>query len=562
MRRHELAAVRHERVETRHLQGRHLDVLLPDRELNRVPGLPQAFDLPRVRIGLLRVRLLAPLDRRHEPCLFRPDVEPGRLTEAKGLRPALERLAPVRREVVEQLPHLVEVGVAGLRNRCRHRHRLVRVRVPVVEGVPVDDEAAGALKRVVRREDVLLHRGESGHGLEGRAGRIDARDGAVQRREVRLLGGAGVEQRGELALLAGCEDVRVVARVGRERADCSIARVEGDDCAGRRVPVVVRLGAVDAVDDRLLRGPLELRVERQPDRIAGIGNLLHLGRALRSAERVDAQLREPGPPAQLLVERGLDASLADRVPERVAAELLQLQLRDRADVAHQLGGEVAEAVLPDERVRDSQARELRLVLQEVENLVLAGELLQGHQGDRVAAVLLDLARDVRQRDVEDVGEAPQLCEGPVPREIGRPDLDGGPGLVVDEDAAVPVLDRPARGLLWSQSDLVVLGHLEELVPGEDLEGPEPEEEDGERGEDEEAEDADPEDGLRRELAGLDHDGVAGEAIRALGAWVGREEAARPVGAYAASQRTRPPGAGPADGRGGGRVRRPGRRAGG
>mgnify|MGYP003300395571 CR=1 FL=1 len=46
----ELAAVRDHRVEARHLQRRHEQVLLADRELDRVARLPEPVDLEAARI--------------------------------------------------------------------------------------------------------------------------------------------------------------------------------------------------------------------------------------------------------------------------------------------------------------------------------------------------------------------------------------------------------------------------------------------------------------------------------------------------------------------------------
>jgi hypothetical protein len=148
-------------------------------------------------------------------------------------------------------------------------------------------------------------------------------------------------------------------------------------------------------------------------------------------------------PAQHLVERSLDPALADLVAELVAAQLLELRPRDLADVAHELSREVAVAVLPDVRVRDLDARKLRLVLVEVPDLTLGGELLHGHRCDGVAAVLLDLASHLGQRNVQDPREAPQLLILPLLRKVGRPHADGGPALVVDEHHAKAVLDRAA-----------------------------------------------------------------------------------------------------------------------
>ena len=64
VRRHELAAVRDQRVEARHLQRRDEQVLLSDRELDRVARLPELVDL---RLE----RLLPPLGRRQQPAVPR-----------------------------------------------------------------------------------------------------------------------------------------------------------------------------------------------------------------------------------------------------------------------------------------------------------------------------------------------------------------------------------------------------------------------------------------------------------------------------------------------------------
>ena len=56
VRRHELAAVRDHRVEARHLQRRHLEVALADRELDRVARLPDPVDLAVLRAAERRPR--------------------------------------------------------------------------------------------------------------------------------------------------------------------------------------------------------------------------------------------------------------------------------------------------------------------------------------------------------------------------------------------------------------------------------------------------------------------------------------------------------------------------
>ena len=70
VRRDELAAVRDQRVEARHLQRRDEQVALADRELNRVSRLPELVD----RVAEV---LLPPLGRRHEAGRLRTDVDAG-----------------------------------------------------------------------------------------------------------------------------------------------------------------------------------------------------------------------------------------------------------------------------------------------------------------------------------------------------------------------------------------------------------------------------------------------------------------------------------------------------
>ena len=83
MRRDELAAVREERVEARHLQRRGEHVLLADRELDRVTRLPEPVDLPVVGVGLLGERLPLPVDGRQETRGRGADVEPRLLGRSR-----------------------------------------------------------------------------------------------------------------------------------------------------------------------------------------------------------------------------------------------------------------------------------------------------------------------------------------------------------------------------------------------------------------------------------------------------------------------------------------------
>src|SRR6266550_4080859 len=60
---HQPAAVCDQRIEARHLERRHQQVLLTDRKLDRISRFPEPVDLPLLRVGLRRVRRSAPLRR-------------------------------------------------------------------------------------------------------------------------------------------------------------------------------------------------------------------------------------------------------------------------------------------------------------------------------------------------------------------------------------------------------------------------------------------------------------------------------------------------------------------
>ena len=159
--------------------------------------------------------------------------------------------------------------------------------------------------------------------------------------------------------------------------------------------------------------------------------------------------------------------------------------------------------------------------------------------ERVALVLLDLRRDVRERNVEDAGEALQLCVGALLRQVGRPDLDRGACPCCRRGRAVPVVDRPARRRMAEEAELVVLAPpARNWFPESTWSAQSRKKSTPNAVSDEGAEDADPEDGLRREPVRASARGSGG-----------RKRPGRCVPATA-SQRTRPPGA-----RAGGRKRR-------
>ena len=508
MRRDQLAAIREQCVETSHLERRDEQVLLADRELHRVAGLPQPVDLPGLRIPLLRVRLAPPLRCGQEAGRLTAHVQPCRLPETERRGPLLERAAVLRREAVELEAQLVEVGVARGSERGRQVHRLVHVRVPVPEGRPVDLHLPRAGQRLVRPHQLLAHRSEGSDRLERRARRVEAGRRAVQAGVVGLLGSLGIDQRPELRRLRLAHvDPRVVRGVGRHRADRSGARVDRDCGSGVRVPALVLAGDLDAVLERVLGRALQLRVERRPQREARLRLLAPQWLRARAPHRVHAQLGQAGRPAEEAVVGELEACLADGIPVAVAAGL-QLILRHVSHMAEDLRRERPVPVVAEVDVVQLEAGEVPSVLLEVEDLLLAEILFQRHRREWIALVLAQQPPELRHRDDQDRREPAQHPLPAAARHVRRPDLSGGADPVRDEQAALVVEDRPTRRVDPDRAQLVVLRGGEVLVAGEHLERPESEEEHGEREEDDRAEHAEPERHRRRHPVRLLHSRVA------------------------------------------------------
>ena len=465
MRRHELAAVRDQRVEARHLQGRHGQVALADCELHRVAGLPDPVDVAATRRAA-EVHA-APLRRRHEPPGFGGDVDPRVVAEPEPRCPQLQRMPAARRQCVEVVPHLVEVGVARLCDRGRELDPVHDVRVPVVERLTGDGVRRRAEQRRVRRDDVLLQRRERGHGLPRGARRIADVERPVESREVLARGDVRILERRELRRVAADVDRRLVGRRRGEREHRPVAGVDGDDrpTVGRPLAVVVR--DADAVAQCLLGGALHGQVERQPDRVAPPRRDLRLDRARRPSTRVDGQLCRAGGAAQVLVVARLDACLSDHVPELVALApfRLQLRLRDLADVAEHVRGERLVRVLAQVALAEADAREVELVLREIAHLVVVDAAPDDHRRERVAGVLTDAPVDLLEVDAGDRGEMFELVEPGVLvlRQVGRPELDARAERVLDEHAAVAIEDQPALRVDRQLAHAVVVRLGEVLV---------------------------------------------------------------------------------------------------
>ena len=233
---------------------------------------------------------------------------------------------------------------------------------------------------------------------------------------------------------------------------------------------------------------------------------------MRPPHRVDADLGLAGHPAEVLVELGLDAGLADLVSGLVQLGVrVELLLRDFADVAEHLRAERLVRIVPQVRLLDLDTREVGLVLVEVRDLVLADGRLHGDRIERVVDPRVDLLRKRDRADVEDPREPPDHLVAPLRREVADPELHRRARDVVDDHSAVAVEDRAARSLQPDRPQLVALGRSEVRLARQDLQRPEPEEQHREHREREHAEDSD----AQRE--------ARGQPVRRLDARVGREE---------------------------------------
>ena len=236
----------------------------------------------------------------------------------------------------------------------------------------------------------------------------------------------------------------------------------------------------------------------------------------RATEGVDGDLRLPRLPAQVLVVLRLHPDLADLVAGPVELRSrVELLLGDLAHVAEDLGRERLVGVVAQEGALDLDSGELRLVLVQVVDLILAHRRLHRDRVDGIGEPLVDLLREDGGLDVQNLGEPlDHVVPAALLREVADPELHGRARDVVDDHPAAPVEDRAARGLDPDRAQLVSLRIGQVLLTRQNLQRPEPEEEDGEDGEGDDAEDADPE-------------GKSGrQPIRRLDAGIRREEARR------------------------------------
>ena len=293
-----------------------------------------------------------------------------------------------------------------------------------------------------------------------------------------------------------------------------------------------RMREADAVLERPLGRPLERDVDRQLHRCAGHRLRRHHRRLVDlRADRVDALELLARAAAEVLVVGLLDARLADtvagarhvqllRARERAASVVLldvgQLGGRELAHVAEHVREERLRVVPPQVGDARVDSRELGLVLAQIRDLLLVDRDLHRHGRERVRLPLLELAQELRQRDVQHLRERLHLGVAALLRQVDRRDLDGRAGDVRDERASHAVEDRAALRLDRERPDLVVERRLLVLRAREDLQRPEPQEEHREDDERDRREDRDAQRHPRR------------EEVRLLDPRVAREEALGPV----------------------------------
>ena len=271
------------------------------------------------------------------------------------------------------------------------------------------------------------------------------------------------------------------------------------------------------VAERVLGGALELGVDRQPERVPArgccTGSSSLRGRPSESTNR----RATPDRP------RRKSSYVASTPPSPRSSPARSVSSRSRCSGRPRRHGRAAArrarpGVVPQVAARDDDARELVPVLVQVIDLVGVDAALHGHRRQRIVLPLRDVPCHRRDGNVHDRGQLAQHLVAALLRQVGGPDLHRAAGGVPDKDDAVAVDDRPARRLDAHGAEPVVLGAAQVLLAGEDLKGPQAQEEHREDREHEHAEDPDPERELRR------------QAVRLLHARIGRQE---PAGAWAA-----------------------------
>jgi hypothetical protein len=309
--------------------------------------------------------------------------------------------------------------------------------------------------RLLRGALAVGEGGERHVGLEGRARRVGAGQRAVDHRLVGVL----VQFLPVLRVDPVDEEVRVEPGLGHE----------GEHAAGGRVDRHQRAAPVaeGAIDHFLQPGvDLEHEVAARHRRRRG-------ERAHRPPAGVDLDLREPGGAVQVLLVARLEAGLADVVRalvvglRAVGLEALDVALADAADVAHDVGKELALRVLAEQPRIDLHTREAVAVRGEARDLLVGEPRADGEAADALR-LLEELAEPppVARRDVHHRGEL--VDERFEIRHPGWRDLEGVGRVVVREHHAVAVDDDAAVGHDGHHGNPVVLRQRMKMVVPDEL----------------------------------------------------------------------------------------------
>jgi hypothetical protein len=264
------------------------------------------------------------------------------------------------------------------------------------------------------------------------------------------------------------EDVGIERRLRAEREHLAVVHVHHRE----RSPA-------GAACERLLRGLLHVEVERQAQLAALLG-VLALQRFGEVAEGVDLHARGTVASPQEAVVLRLDAGLADAVAQLdpVVALVLQLLLGDLAHLPEQMRAHGPVWILAQELALRLNAGEPARALEHVEQQLLTDVLLHRRlcKRERLQLALHPLLQAARIQ-VEQLGEAPVdlTAVAGLLRELVRRELDREGVAVLDQRLPVPVHDLAARRLHLDLANPVVLCLRLVLVAREDLQVPEPEE---------------------------------------------------------------------------------------
>ncbi|EWS55907.1 hypothetical protein X551_01244 [Methylibium sp. T29] len=419
------------------LQHREVVVALADAERDGLAGVP-----------LLQLRLLVvlalPLGRGQHAGDLAVDVDAGAAAEAEGLELLVDQ---VHAHVGGQL---VVVDVARLDDRAVHVHHAQPAVTVAAEAVVAEHEDAVVVGGLLRRALAGFQRGDRHEGLEGRAGRVGAAQGAVQQGLVDRL----VELLPALRIDAVDEQVGVEGRLADEGQHLAGARVDRDQ---RAAPVA----------EQLLDHRLQLDVDRQPHRVA---RRRRAGPQAphRAARGAGLDLLEAGDAVQLGLVLLLDAELADVVGALVVGRIVGLVDRvllglvDAADVAQHMAAELAIGVVAEQPRLDVDPGEAETLRGETRHLLVA-ELGADRQGLEALGVVHHAleAATVARRDVDHflqrIDGALQVVD------LRRRELQRVGRVVVRQHDAVAVEDQAAVRRDRQYRDAVALGARGQLV---------------------------------------------------------------------------------------------------